>query len=208
MKRVGLVAGAALVLLVALTALVSLVWTPFDPTRVDPSASLARPGWPHLLGANFVGLDTVSMLMSGARSCLVVGIIAVAVAAVIGVPLGVLAGMSPGWRGELVLRAVDILYAFPALLLAILLARQGWRISVYERRGDPRIADYESGRSINLALAERGRHALRQAGVNVEDVEIRKADLEDVFIELMNGTAAGRTVATITEAGLADAATV
>ncbi len=50
-------------------------------------------------------------------------------------------------------------------LLAILLARQGWRITVYERRGDPRIADYESGRSINLALAERGRNALRQAGV-------------------------------------------
>lgn len=50
-------------------------------------------------------------------------------------------------------------------LLAILLSRQGWRITVYERRGDPRIADYESGRSINLALAERGRNALRQAGV-------------------------------------------
>ena len=50
-------------------------------------------------------------------------------------------------------------------LLAILLARQGWRITIYERRGDPRVADYESGRSINLALAERGRNALRQAGV-------------------------------------------
>ena len=50
-------------------------------------------------------------------------------------------------------------------LLAILLSRRGWSITVYERRGDPRIADYESGRSINLALAERGRNALRQAGV-------------------------------------------
>jgi len=50
-------------------------------------------------------------------------------------------------------------------LLAILLSRQGWQITLYERRGDPRIADYESGRSINLALAERGRNALRQAGV-------------------------------------------
>ncbi|MGV8958830.1 MAG: FAD-dependent oxidoreductase [Stenotrophomonas sp.] len=53
-------------------------------------------------------------------------------------------------------------------LLAILLSRQGWQITVYERRGDPRIADYESGRSINLALAERGRNALRQAGVEDE----------------------------------------
>lgn len=58
-------------------------------------------------------------------------------------------------------------------LLAILLSRQGWRITLYERRGDPRIADYESGRSINLALAERGRNALRQAGV--EDAVMAKA---------------------------------
>jgi len=58
-------------------------------------------------------------------------------------------------------------------LLAILLARQGWRITVYERRGDPRIAEYESGRSINLALAERGRNALRQAGV--EEAVMAKA---------------------------------
>lgn len=58
-------------------------------------------------------------------------------------------------------------------LLAILLSRQGWRITLYERRGDPRVADYESGRSINLALAERGRNALRQAGV--EDAVMAKA---------------------------------
>ncbi|MDG2524743.1 NAD(P)/FAD-dependent oxidoreductase [Stenotrophomonas sp. HITSZ_GD] len=49
-------------------------------------------------------------------------------------------------------------------LLAILLSRRGWQVTVYERRGDPRIKGYESGRSINLALAERGRHALRAAG--------------------------------------------
>lgn len=50
-------------------------------------------------------------------------------------------------------------------LLAILLSRRGWKVTVYERRGDPRIKGYESGRSINLALAERGRHALRAAGI-------------------------------------------
>ncbi len=51
-------------------------------------------------------------------------------------------------------------------LLAILLSQRGWKVTVYERRGDPRIKGYESGRSINLALAERGRHALRAAGVD------------------------------------------
>lgn len=58
-------------------------------------------------------------------------------------------------------------------LLAILLSQRGWKITVYERRGDPRIKGYESGRSINLALAERGRHALRAAGV--EDAVMAQA---------------------------------
>ncbi|GHH56364.1 FAD-dependent oxidoreductase [[Pseudomonas] boreopolis] len=58
-------------------------------------------------------------------------------------------------------------------LLAILLSRRGWDVTVYERRGDPRVKGYESGRSINLALAERGRHALRQAGA--EDAVMARA---------------------------------
>ena len=60
-------------------------------------------------------------------------------------------------------------------LLAILLSRQGWNITVYERRGDPRVSGYESGRSINLALAERGRNALRQAGAHVEAAVMQRA---------------------------------
>ena len=53
-------------------------------------------------------------------------------------------------------------------LLAILLARKGWQVDVHEKRGDPRIKGYEGGRSINLALAERGRNALRQADADDE----------------------------------------
>lgn len=53
-------------------------------------------------------------------------------------------------------------------LLAILLARRGWRVDVYEKRGDPRVKGYQGGRSINLALAERGRNALRQADADDE----------------------------------------
>jgi len=60
-------------------------------------------------------------------------------------------------------------------LLAILLSRQGWQVTVYERRGDPRTGSYESGRSINLALAERGRNALRQAGAGVEAAVMARA---------------------------------
>ena len=56
-------------------------------------------------------------------------------------------------------------------LLAILLARRGWQVDVHEKRGDPRIKGYEGGRSINLALAERGRNALRQADADDEVME-------------------------------------
>src|SRR5690606_33445605 len=49
-------------------------------------------------------------------------------------------------------------------LLGALLSRQGWQVDIFERRGDPREKGYEGGRSINMALAERGRHALQQAG--------------------------------------------
>ena len=58
-------------------------------------------------------------------------------------------------------------------LLGTLLARRGWDVDVYEKRGDPRVAGYAGGRSINLALAERGRHALRLAGA--EDAVMRHA---------------------------------
>lgn len=58
-------------------------------------------------------------------------------------------------------------------LLATLLARRGWNVDVHEKRGDPRVKGYEGGRSINLALAERGRHALRQA--DADDAVMRQA---------------------------------
>ena len=53
-------------------------------------------------------------------------------------------------------------------LLGALLARRGWKVDIYERRGDPRVEGYEGGRSINMALAERGRHALQKAGIEQE----------------------------------------
>ena len=122
MKRFGLVTGICLVGLVILGAAVSLVWTPFDPIRVVPGQRLQPPGWPHLLGTDGFGIDTFSRLLVGARMCLVVGIISVSLAAVVGVPWGLLAGQAGGWVSEAVMRLADVVYAFPALLLAILLA--------------------------------------------------------------------------------------
>ncbi|MBB6352177.1 ABC transporter permease [Nonomuraea muscovyensis] len=120
--NVALVTGGALVGLVVLTALVSFVWTPHDPTYVDAANKLREPGGGHLLGADKFGRDTLSQLMVGARTTLYVGIVAVGIAALVGTPLGVLAGMTPrGWLSELVMRVNDLVFAFPALLLAVML---------------------------------------------------------------------------------------
>ena len=118
----SLVVGAVLVGAVAATALLSLLWTPYDPRQVDATARLLGPSAEHLLGTDRFGRDTLSQLMLGARTTLFVGSLSVGLAALVGVPLGVLAAMAGGWADALLMRATDLLLAFPALLLAIMLA--------------------------------------------------------------------------------------
>jgi peptide/nickel transport system permease protein len=113
--------GAALVGLVVLAALVSFVWTPYDPERVDSQARLLGPGADHWLGTDKFGRDVFSQILVGARTTLFVGVIAVGVAAVIGTPIGIIAAMSKRRiLSETLMRANDLLLAFPALLLAIM----------------------------------------------------------------------------------------
>jgi peptide/nickel transport system permease protein len=116
----SLVAGGVLVALVLLAALVSFVWTPGDPYRVDSSARLLGPSAEHWLGTDKFGRDEASRILMGARTTLFVGVVAVGVAALLGTPLGILAGMARGRLGGFVMRAVDLALAFPALLLAIM----------------------------------------------------------------------------------------
>lgn len=115
-----LVIGAVLVGLVVVTALVSLVWTPYDPEHAG-AERLLPPGAEHWLGTDRFGRDVLSQVMAGAQITLLVGVVAVGIAAVVGVPLGVLAGMRGGRLGALLMRGSDILLAFPGLLLAIVL---------------------------------------------------------------------------------------
>ena len=104
-----------------LAALVSVVWTPYDPLLAIPAERLAGSSAEHLLGTDRFGRDVLSRLLVGAQITLFVGIIAVAISAVIGVPLGITAGMRQGkFLDSLVMRSADLLLAFPALLLAII----------------------------------------------------------------------------------------
>ncbi|MTJ83780.1 MAG: ABC transporter permease [Telmatospirillum sp.] len=114
--------GAVLVLLVSLTALLSLVWTPCDATAIDVALRLQPPSARHLFGTDAFGRDVLSMVMVGARGAIGVAAGAALIGVAGGVPLGLLAAARPGWVDEMVMRSGDVVFAFPTVLLAVLLA--------------------------------------------------------------------------------------
>lgn len=113
--------GLIIVCLTVLAALISLVWTPHDPLMAIAADRLQGSSAEHLLGTDRFGRDVLSRLMVGAQITLFVGLVAVSISALIGVPLGIAAGMRRGkFLDSLVMRTADLLLAFPALLLAII----------------------------------------------------------------------------------------
>lgn len=111
-------AGAVIVALVALAAMVSLVWTPYDPLQTEVAARLQGSSPAHWMGTDQFGRDIASRVMDGARLTLTVAVGAVGLSGLIGVPLGIWAGMRRG-ASRVVMAGADLLLAFPALLLAI-----------------------------------------------------------------------------------------
>lgn len=116
----ALIIGLILVGLVVLAALVSFVWTPYDPLQANPEARLQGPSGEHWLGTDRYGRDLFSAMLYGSRITLFVGIVSVGIALLIGTPIGILAGIRGGWIEEIIMRSSDIVLAFPALLLAIM----------------------------------------------------------------------------------------
>lgn len=121
MRRSNLIFGGALLGFVLMVGLIGTFWTPYPPTAITGAPSEA-PSAVHWLGTDGSGFDIASRLMAGTRLVLLVGVVSVAGAAVVGIPAGVVAGMTRGWMSVTIARGADILYGFPALLLAILLA--------------------------------------------------------------------------------------
>src|SRR5262252_10298882 len=117
--RATLVAGA-LLLLIALSAVLAPWIAPYDPSAGAIRGRLASVGTPsHVLGTDEQGRDMLSRLLWGGRMTLVAGLTPVVVAFVLGSGLGVLAGYLGGLTNTLIMRTMDIFYAFPAVLLAI-----------------------------------------------------------------------------------------
>ncbi|MCQ4621090.1 ABC transporter permease [Corynebacterium sp. CCUG 71335] len=111
--------GAVLVGIVVTLGLIALVWTPYNPVQANPEQRLEAFSATHWMGTDQYGRDMLSRIMDGARISLLVAFGSVALSALIGVPLGMWAGMSRGWIETLIMRSNDLLLAFPALLLAI-----------------------------------------------------------------------------------------
>ncbi len=112
----------AVVALIGLTALVSLVWTPFSPRRADAYAAWLGPSWPHLLGTDGTGRDILSLLMAGSQITVVVALGAGLVATAVGVLLASLGALTARPVREAVAVLVDILIAFPVLLIAMMIS--------------------------------------------------------------------------------------
>jgi peptide/nickel transport system permease protein len=116
--RFGLLVVAA----IGVVALVARFWLPFDPQRVDIANRWAPPGWPHVLGTDGSGRDILSLLMAGARTTVWVALGAGLVATLIGLVLAALGALTARWVRESVAVAVDILIAFPVLLIAMMIS--------------------------------------------------------------------------------------
>ncbi|SBS74477.1 ABC transporter permease [uncultured Microbacterium sp.] len=116
--RFGLIVAAS----IAVVALVARFWTPFDPQRVDIADRWAPPGWPHLLGTDGSGRDILSVLMAGAGTTVWVAVGAAVVATVIGIVLAALGALTARWLRESVAVLVDILIAFPVLIIAMMIS--------------------------------------------------------------------------------------
>jgi peptide/nickel transport system permease protein len=113
--------GGGIVLTVIAVALVSLVWTPGDPYTVIVPKRFQPPSPAHWLGTDRLGRDVLSMLMVGAWNSLSVALVAVTIGMAFGVPLGLAAAAAHDWRDLLITRLNDLVFAFPALLLAIMI---------------------------------------------------------------------------------------
>ena len=113
--------GSVLLCLVTCAALLSLVWTPYALTDIEMARKLLPPSGSHWLGTDALGRDVVSLLLAGARSSTLVGVVAVGIGLSIGVALGLLAAAYKGWLEEALMRLTDFSFAFPAILVAILI---------------------------------------------------------------------------------------
>jgi peptide/nickel transport system permease protein len=117
-RDVKVIMGCIVLILLVSAALLAPVLAPYDPNAQEYDL-LLPPSSQHLLGTDEFGRDLLSRLMAGARVSLLVGFSAVALAVVASVPLGLLAGYYGGWVDTIIMRYIDLQWAFPSLIIAV-----------------------------------------------------------------------------------------
>lgn len=115
------VIGFVITAVIAAMALISFVWTPYDITNLVVADRMKGLSATHPFGTDHFGRDILSMIMIGARNSIAVAVVAVALGIGIGVPLGCWAAARGGWVDEMLMRFNDVVFAFPALLSAVMI---------------------------------------------------------------------------------------
>jgi ABC-type dipeptide/oligopeptide/nickel transport system permease subunit len=113
------VVGLALIVVLAVSAALAPWLAPYDPTRQSLIEKRAKPGAKYWLGADEFGRDILSRVIYGSRVALLVGVVSVLIALVGGLVLGTVSGFAGGWFDAVMMRGIEILLAFPYLLLAL-----------------------------------------------------------------------------------------
>ncbi|RCW85113.1 ABC transporter permease [Paracoccus lutimaris] len=120
--RWSLILGGVLAGLALVAAALSFVWTPGDVLQISVAEKLQPPSDQHWLGTDQLGRDMLSMIMMGARTSIAVALVAVGIGMGFGVPLGLIAAARRGgWLDEAIMRGNDLIFAFPSLVIAILI---------------------------------------------------------------------------------------
>ena len=119
LRQRGAVLGLAILAALALMALAAPWLSPRDPIKTSPREALQAPGPRFLLGSDQYGRDVASRALHGARLSLTVGLISVSIAVGLGTPVGLMSGYYGGRVDGFVMRVVDVLLAFPGILLAL-----------------------------------------------------------------------------------------
>lgn len=114
------VASGAIILFFAIAAFTPWLLAPGDPLAIDPTASFRPPSFEYPLGTDESGRDLYTRIVHGAAPSLLIGVLATAIGVGLGVILGVIGGLGPRWLDTTSTRLVEVLFAFPGLLLALL----------------------------------------------------------------------------------------
>ena len=116
------VLGLGLILIILLGSLLAPLLTPYGPITIDIKHKLEAPSLAHPLGTDFFGRDVLSRIMHGGRNTLSIGVLVIGLAFIAGVPIGLFSGYVGGFIDAVIMRVVDAMLSFPALVLAIALA--------------------------------------------------------------------------------------